>query len=170
MGVIQKKVCLLGDFSVGKTSLIRRFVEGSFDDSYISTIGVKVSRKRVVDGGDEVNLMIWDLAGGDDFRGAQSGYLLGTVGALIVCDLTRPDTLGALWDYSEQLRGINREARIVFAGNKVDLVAERQISDSQLQAVGDELGGPVIYTSAKTGDNVEEAFFYLAQKELVWGD
>jgi len=118
MRTIQKKVCLLGDFAVGKTSLVRQFIEGQFDDKYLSTIGVKISRKPMLRADHMLNLLIWDLAGGDDYSKMGSHYLRGAVGALIVCDLTRPDTLEALTTYTQQLRDINSETQIVFLGNK----------------------------------------------------
>ena len=89
MSAVQKKVCLLGDFAVGKTSLIRRYVEDRFDDKYLSTIGVKISRKIVQRPDYALTLLIWDLAGGDDINQLSRRYLLGAVGAILVCDLTR---------------------------------------------------------------------------------
>ena len=162
MKTIQKKVCLLGDFAVGKTSLVRRFVEGRFDDKYLSTIGVKISRKPLKRESNMLNLLIWDLAGGDDYSKMGSHYLRGAVGALIVCDLTRPSTLEALEIYTKQLRAVNSIAKIVYIGNKVDLEEARQISDEQLQAISSENEAPFLLTSAKTGQSVDEAFDLLA--------
>lgn len=162
MALIQKKICLLGGFSVGKTSLIRQFVEGQFSDKYLSTIGVKISRKRLERTDHMLDLIVWDLAGGDDFTKQSSSYLRGTTGAIIVCDLTRADTLSYLYTYVEQLRAINPNANIVFAGNKVDLTAERVITDEELETAVSELNAPYLLTSAKTGQNVEEAFSLLA--------
>ena len=162
MRTIQKKVCLLGDFAVGKTSLVRRFVEGRFDDKYLSTIGVKISRKPMMRADHVLNLLIWDLAGGDDFSKMSNQYLRGAVGALIVCDLTRSDTLQALIRYTEQLRVVNENPAIVLIGNKVDLEDARHISDEQLQTIATEQQVPYLLTSAKTGDSVIEAFDLLA--------
>lgn len=163
MHTVQKKVCLLGDFAVGKTSLIRRFVEGRFDDRYLSTIGVKISRKTVTRADHLLNLLIWDLAGGDEFS-LQSSYLRGAAGALIACDLTRASTLAAFDRYTEQLWALNPGAPVVFIGNKVDLVAERAITDAELLAASQRLGGPCVRTSAKTGEQVEAAFALLAEQ------
>ncbi len=99
MNEIQKKVCLLGDFAVGKTSLVRRFVEGRFDDKYLSTIGVKISRKTLARPYGALHLIVWDLAGGEEF-GAESSYLRGAAGALIVGDLTRRETLESFERYA----------------------------------------------------------------------
>jgi small GTP-binding protein len=164
MTVIQKKVCLLGDFAVGKTSLVRRYVEGKFDDKYMSTIGVKISRRTIVRDDITLNLLIWDLAGGEDFDQMTSRYLLGAAGALIVCDLTRQKTIKTMTDYAKQLQEQQPEAALVLAANKADLVAERVIDDETMTAVGRQLEAPFLLTSAKDGQNVEEAFELLADR------
>ncbi|MCP4423187.1 MAG: GTP-binding protein [Chloroflexi bacterium] len=162
--VIQKKACLLGDFAVGKTSLIRRFVEGRFDDRYLSTIGVKISRRAVDFADYTLNLLIWDLAGGDDFSQAGGSYLRGSVAALIVCDLTRHETLGSFQYYADQLRALNPETVLVFAGNKVDLTDERSINEDELRALSQTLNGRYLDTSAKNGYQVKDAFQLLAEQ------
>ena len=164
MRTLQKKVCLLGDFAVGKTSLIRRFVEDRFDDKYLSTIGVKISRKSLTREDHLLNLLIWDLAGGDDFSKAGSSYLRGATGALIVCDLSRKETVGPLEYYAQQLRAINESAVLIFIGNKVDLVEEQEISPDDLAEIAQTFEAPLLLTSALLGSNVEEAFNCLAQK------
>jgi small GTP-binding protein len=164
MRTVQKKVCLLGDFAVGKTSLIRRFVEGRFDEAYLSTIGVNISRKSVTRPDHTLNLLIWDLAGGDDYKGASASYLRGAAGALIVCDLTREETLAAYQRYATQLRAVNAQAALVFVANKADLTDQRAISEDSLQSVSDMLGGPFLLTSAKTDRQVEDAFRLLAER------
>ena len=162
--IIQKKICLLGDFAVGKTSLIRRFVEDRFDDRYLSTIGVKLSRKPMEMSEFTLKLLIWDLAGGDDFRKSGASYLRGAVAALIVCDLTRPDTLAGYEFYTSQMHQINPDATLLFAGNKADLTEERAITDEKLQTACQKLGGTYLDTSAKTGYQVEAAFQRLVQQ------
>ena len=97
MVTLSKKVCLLGDFAVGKTSLVRRFVYDLFDDKYISTIGVKVSRKTVSLARDDdivdLTMMLWDLAGSEEFSRMRASYLRGAACALMVYDISRPETL-----------------------------------------------------------------------------
>ena len=161
MTVIQKKICLLGDFAVGKTSLVRRYVEGRFDDRYLSTIGVKISRKTLARSYGDLNLLVWDLAGSDEFS-SQASYLRGAAGALVVCDLTRRETLAAFERYAHQLRSLNGAVPLVFVANKSDLPSERVLSDADLQAACAGLGEPPLLTSARTGDNVEAAFIRLA--------
>lgn len=163
MKVIQRKICLLGDIAVGKTSLVRRFVEGKFDDKYLSTIGVKISRKTLEQPDSKLNLLIWDLAGGDDFSKAGASYLRGAAGALIVCDLTRPDTINAYHYYAEQLKEISPQAKLLFLGNKSDLEDKRRLTDEQLAEASQRWDSSYLLTSAKTGLNVEEAFQLLAQ-------
>ena len=155
---------MLGDFAVGKTSLVRRFVEGRFDDKYLSTIGVKISRRNIEHNNDSVSLIVWDLAGGDEFIRSNSGYLRGAAGALIVCDLTRPQTLRAAEQYAYQIRRLNPQAGIVLVGNKCDLTEERLITDNDLANMGGSHNRfDYFVSSAKTGINVAEAFIRLAE-------
>lgn len=163
MKLVQKKICLLGDFAVGKTSLVRRFVEGRFDDNYLSTIGVKVSTKLLVRKNHQLNLIIWDLAGGEDFSGHDKNYLRGAAGALLVCDTTREKTLEYLSYYFQTLRKSNPDAVFVTAANKVDLTEELVFQDTDLNRICQEFDSPYLFTSAKTGKNVEESILLLAE-------
>ncbi len=169
--IIQKKICMLGDFAAGKTSLVRRFVEGRFDDRYLSTIGVKVSRRKMaLADGQEVHLLIWDLAGSEEFVGVQQNYLRGAAGAVLVCDLTRQSTLESLEKYAQRLSTVSPGVPIVLLGNKNDLVDARQISDGNLETVAQNLRTTWFTTSAKTGENVERAFADLAGRIFSeWG-
>ncbi len=162
MKIIQKKICLLGDFAVGKTSLVRRFVESRFDDKYLSTIGVKISRRSFTRSYGTLNLLIWDLAGSEEFK--ESTYLQGSAGALIVCDLTRRSTLETLKNYASYLYQFSTGAPLVFIGNKSDLVEQCAIKEYELQDVAARFNSPYLFTSAKTGVQVENAFSILAEK------
>jgi small GTP-binding protein len=170
---ISKKVCLLGDFATGKTSLVRRFVYDRFDDKYISTIGVKVSRKTISvpcsEGVVELTMMLWDLAGSEEFNRVRTSYLRGSAGAVVVCDLTRPETLETLQRQAGELWAISPGAQLVLAANKRDLVEPsppaglRTLDAEQVQAGVAGLGAPYYLTSAKTGDEVEELFRHLGR-------
>lgn len=162
MKIVQKKICLLGDFAVGKTSLIRRYVEERFDETYLSTIGVHMSRKRLERANHFLDFFIWDLVGGEDFQQVGRNYLLGAAGALIVCDLTRPETLPKLAYYAQQIRAVNETAALIFIGNKIDLSDERAISYEDLCQVLEPFALNLFLTSAKTGENVNTAFAQLA--------
>lgn len=163
---VQKKICLLGDFGVGKTSLIRRFVEDRFDDRYLTTIGVKISRKAVERPYGLLNLLIWDLAGSTGFDSfTNPSYMQGTAGAVIACDITRRDTLTIVAEYARQSRIINPRAHLIFVGNKADLADQRVIEDEALREVSSTFSdGSIFLTSAKTGENVESMFRALADK------
>lgn len=167
MKVIHKKVCLLGDFAVGKTSLTRRFVYSVFDEKYVSTIGVRVSRKTVVvpcgDDMAELTIMLWDLAGSEEFEQVRGSYLRGASGAVWVCDLTRPETLGSLRSYIDTLNAVSPAAQLVLAANKRDLADEQRLLPSQIEAVATGLGVPYYLTSAKTGDEVNVLFHHLGR-------
>jgi small GTP-binding protein len=168
-----KKVCLLGDFAVGKTSLVRRFVYDLFDDKYISTIGVKVSRKTVAVPRDdqivELTLMLWDLAGSEEFDRVRASYLRGSAGAVLVCDLTRPETLHGLRRYAEELLAASPGAQVILAANKRDLVEPFPAEDlpvldlEEIEREASRLESPYRLTSAKTGDDVEDLFRRLGQ-------
>ena len=167
MTTFSKKVCLLGDFSVGKTSLVRRFVYNLFDDKYISTIGVKVSRKTVVvprtDDVVELTMMLWDLAGSEEFNQVRASYLRGTAGAVLVCDLTRPETLANLPTYTADLFRVSPDARLILAANKSDLTDQQRLAPTQIEAAAADLNAPFYLTSAKMGDEVETLFRHLGR-------
>src|ERR1700690_1631558 len=91
--MLQKKVCLLGGFGVGKTSLVRRYVQSIFSDAYLTTVGVKIEKKMVNVGAADVALILWDIAGEDDIKSIRTSYLRGTAGYLLVVDVTRSETL-----------------------------------------------------------------------------
>ncbi len=162
-----KKVCLLGDFAVGKTSLIRRFVYDLFNDKYISTIGVKVSRKTVAipraDDVVELIMMLWDLAGSEEFDQVRTSYLRGAAGAVLVCDLTRAETLDHLRHYAEDVRSISPDARFMLTANKNDLAGQQQLTPAQIEAVAADLQAPYYLSSARTGEEVETMFRHLGR-------
>jgi small GTP-binding protein len=164
---VQKKICLLGDIAVGKTSLVRRFVYDLFDERYLSTIGVKVSRKTQfiprANGIVEVHMMLWDLVGSQRFSRLRSSYLRGAAGAVLVCDLTRPKTLDSLSSYVDDLRTISPGSQLIVAANKSDLTAQQRLTQGQIEQAADRLGAPFYLTSAKTGDRVPDLFRCLAE-------
>ncbi len=161
-----KKVCLLGDSSVGKTSLIRKYVYDTFDDKYIATIGTKTVKKELeVDYfGKPLNLtlMIWDILGQKEYRKMQAMSFQGTSAALMVSDLTRPETLDSLKDYwIPALSKVAGNVPMVFLGNKCDLVDEAKYDALDMEELTKEHGSKHLLTSAKTGENVEKAFIEL---------
>ena len=138
MITLSKKVCLLGDSSVGKTCLVRRFVYNIFEDRYLNTIGVKVSRKVVAvpkqDILVELTLTLWDLADSEEFDRVRVSYLRGAAGVVVVCDIARPATVDGLYRYSRDLRAISPEAHLILAANKTDLTDPWLLSEEQIRA------------------------------------
>ncbi|MGB5634169.1 MAG: Rab family GTPase [Waterburya sp.] len=168
MSIITKKICLLGDFNVGKTSLVRRFVEEKFSDHYLSTVGVKISRKSVNIKTDldihQVNLLLWDLEGNTKFKSITPSYLRGASGSIIVGDLTRSDTLKSLNHHIKRFLEVNPLGKIIIALNKADLIPQEKLS-KLIENYGYDSSEQIVSThktSAKTGDNVADIFDQLA--------
>ncbi len=165
---IKRKVLLLGDASVGKTSLIRRFVVDKFSDDYITTIGTKVTKKdlrlelgnRTVD----LSLMIWDVLGQKGYKGIQESAFRGARGVLLVYDLTRPETRESLGEYwIPRVRSVSGAVPMLVVGNKVDLVPSKPKAEDEVSDVGKAHGTQAFVSSAKTGENVESVFVAIGR-------
>jgi len=164
--MIQKKICMLGTFAVGKTSLVRRFVESIYSGKYHTTVGVKVDKKIVQVGDQETTLLLWDIEGTETEHEFRKSYLRGASGYLLVADGTRQDTLYkalALQTRAEEAVG---QVPFLLLLNKSDLADQWQIGPRETAAL-EEKKWTVINTSAKTGHGVEEAFLELAEKMVV---
>lgn len=160
--MLAKKVLLVGNFGVGKTSLIRRFVENDFSENYISTIGVRVSAKEVVVDGQPLKLMIWDVAGTQGNEKIPKSYFLGSSGAMYVFDLSRAETYENLAGQLDMVRELSGLKKLMVVGNKSDL-----LSPAELESVLKGIAEPVdLATSAKEGLGVEDAFLKLARQVL----
>jgi small GTP-binding protein len=167
--MLNKKICMLGSMAVGKTSLIRRFVSSIFSDDYLSTVGVKISKKSLTADGQEINLMLWDLEGQDDYGDVNISYLKGASGLLFVIDGTRGHTLSQVLEMRESaLKTAGAGTPHLFLVNKNDLRSEWQVSDAVLGALRGK-GYEVLEVSAKTGENVEKAFELIARFMLETG-
>jgi len=165
--MIRKKICLLGDFAVGKTSLVRWYVDRQFSDQYLSTIGVKISRKLLDYSTPEIHdrsvqMVIWDIEGSTEFKGIPSSYIQGAHGAIVVGDLTRGDTLKHVEAHLAQFLEANPSGVVVTAFNKSDLVTVQPPSRDFTS--GNKRILAAVQTSAKTGDGVDQLFDILARQ------
>ncbi len=166
-GDYSAKVILIGDYKVGKTSIIRRFVENRFQVSYKATLGVDISKKMVEIGEDtRINLLIWDIAGQlDQIKPYRKKFYEGASVAIIVLDRTRAETIKGvdLW-YNDIKKSVPKDINIVLVGNKSDLVKDLKISEEDMKKVADQHGFHYLLTSAKTAENINDTFLYIAYK------
>lgn len=162
MTALARKICMLGDFGVGKTSLVSRFVRNTFSEKYLTTVGVKVDSREVLrDGRDPLKLVVWDIAGKSALDALNMSYLRGASGLLLVADGTREQTLRTAIDLLLQSRSLLPEAQAVLLVNKLDLVERWEVAPATLVELRKTLA--VIETSALSGDGVEQAFAELAR-------
>ncbi|HQR52366.1 MAG TPA: Rab family GTPase [Burkholderiales bacterium] len=160
--MFQKKICMLGAFGVGKTSLVRRFVDTLFADSYLTTVGVKLDKKTVTVRNETVNLILWDIAGEDAASTVRTTYLRGSAGYLLVADSTRPVTLQVTRSIQSRAEAEIGKVPFILLLNKCDLVNEWAIADSEIDALT-ALGWTIRRTSARTGESVEAVFQDIAE-------
>ena len=169
---LKKKVCLLGSFGVGKTSLVRRFVYNTFDDLYLSTLGVNVSQKLVSPADGQtvstpaVQLIIWDIEGQEKFNPYTDNYFTGSAGAVLVLDVTRKDSWSVLENLHRRFLRINPGAQFVLAANKIDLLSKDHAHFAEVQNLAKSLHVDYFLTSAKNGRNVERFFKHLTKLML----
>jgi small GTP-binding protein len=164
--MLQKKICMLGSFSVGKTSLVRRFVESIFSDAYQTSIGVKIDKKVVRSGNEDVTLVLWDIHGEDVYQKIRMSYLRGMSAYLLVADGTRRQTLDDALALNERVVQEAGKVPAILVINKSDLAEKWEIDaarESELTAAG----WTIIRTSAKTGDSVEDVFSKLTAAMLA---
>jgi len=163
--ILKKKICLIGAFAVGKTSLVRQYILSLFSEKYLSTVGVKIDKKQLVVNRQGLDLIIWDLHGEDDFQSVRMSYLRGASGCIYVADGTRRATLDTAMRLRHRAENAIGPTPSILAVNKCDLDAEWEIDPETLQKMATE-DLLVIRTSAKTGDSVETVFYKLAAMML----
>lgn len=163
--MIQKKICMLGSFAVGKTSLVARFVRSIFSDKYHTTVGVKIDKKQVQVEDKLVNLILWDLYGEDEFQKVHMSYLRGASGYLLVVDGTRRETLEKALVLQQRTEEAIGKVPFVIVLNKTDLKENWEVDERTITELVNK-GCHVFHSSAKTGQGVEEAFATLAKQML----
>jgi small GTP-binding protein len=156
---------MLGAFGVGKTSLVRRYVQSIFADTYLTTVGVKIEKKTLTVGDETLILLLWDIAGEDDVSPIRLSYLRGAAGYLLVADGTRSETLEAARSIQSRVESEIGAVPFLLLLNKADLQEGWDVSGDALATL-ESAGWSTIRTSAKTGQGVEEAFHELAQRLL----
>lgn len=166
--MIQKKICMLGSFGVGKTSLVARFVQGIFSSKYLSTVGVKIDKKSIKVGDEEVLLLLWDLAGEDSRSQVQTSYLRGAAGYFLVADGTWAESLVTAKSIHKRALETVGEIPFMLVVNKSDLWNKWEITAPVLEQLETE-GWKIQVTSAKTGDGVEKMFMRLTEEVLRAG-
>lgn len=162
---ISKKICMLGSFGVGKTSLVRRFIFDEFREDYHSTIGVLIHKKAVSltkDGNFGLNFILWDIAHIEKFNDIIKTYFQGSHGAIVVFDVTRSQSFKEVDVYLKPYLAMNPQNNLIFVGNKIDLVDKHSNNMEQLLQLSKTYNVPSVLTSAKTSENVDKLFHSLA--------
>lgn len=165
MGLITKKVCMAGAFAVGKTSLVRRYVESIFDERYQTTVGVKIDKKQLEVDGQPLSLVLWDLAGEDDLAQIRPSHVRGAAGFILVVDGCRAATLDVAVGLQQRISAETGPVPFVLALNKMDLAGQWEIRATAIEPLLSQ-GWACTRTSAKDGTGVEQLFLDLARRML----
>lgn len=164
--MIQKKICMLGAIAVGKTSLVRRYVDSIFSEKYQTTVGVKIDKKIIEVNGQDLVALLWDLNGSDEFTEISPAHLRGASGYLLVVDPLRPATLNVAYGIQRMVIEQVGDIPFVVALNKNDLFSRWKLDDESFGEMHRQ-GWPVVQTSAKSGDAVEMLFTRLAEQMIA---
>ncbi len=162
MAILQKKICMIGDFSVGKTSLVAKFVRQTFSDKYLTTVGVKIDTKLLtLPNGNQMKFILWDIAGSESLTTTTASYLRGAAGFLLVVDGTRLPTWNSALNLRQAVEKQIGNKPFVILLNKADLQEQWEMNEQVIEEKTKQ-GWKLLTTSAKTGMNVEQAFLELA--------
>jgi len=153
------KICLLGEANVGKTSLVYRFIENKFRENYKSTLGVNLLKKDLdIEKYGDVSAQIWDLGGQESFKSLRKLYLEGANGALLIFDMTVRKTFEKLNEWIQGFRETRGKQPLLLIGNKIDLENKIKVKENEAKKFAEKNKMAYLFTSAKTGNNVEKAF------------
>lgn len=158
--MIQKKVCLIGSFGVGKTSLVARFVRSIFSEKYQTTVGVKIDKKILEVGDKQVTLVLWDIAGEDALTTVRPSQLRGASGYILVVDGLRKGTYETAVDLEKRVAEAIGPVPFLCVVNKNDLRQSWEVTEADVEVLR-QRGWSVFLSSAKSGQGVEELFQHL---------
>lgn len=153
-----KKICVMGGYAVGKSSLLRRFINNAFQANYTGTLGVHLYRRNFICPEGQFNLYFWDLSGINPIRNLEKSYLHGAAAGMIVIDVTRSDSIDDVDQLVALWRGLYREKPLVLVANKIDAISRRVIEQEAVEEIGRKISCPVVFASAKSGEGVDTAF------------
>ena len=163
------KIILIGSSGVGKSSILQRYIQKTFNDSYTSTIGVDFFMKTINIGEKSIKLQLWDTAGTEKFRSITTGYYRGADAAFVVFDLSSKSSFKTIDEWIDnyyKYKNPDSEKNVVLIGNKVDLVDKREITQEEVEDYVKMNNILYFETSAKEGKNIDECFNYIAEKLL----
>jgi len=160
------KILLLGDSSVGKTCLLMRYTDGTFQEEHLTTIGLDYRVKMVeMDDGSVIKVQFWDTAGQDRYRTITANYYKGANGIILVYDVTNQKTFKNIKAWVEQIKEeVGQKITLMLIGNKIDKEENRTVSKEEGEKLAEELQLAYRETSAKTGKNINEAFNFFVKK------
>ena len=161
---LEYKLLILGETSVGKTSLLLRYMDDTFDTT-LPTVGVDVRCKYIQYDNKRIKLDIWDTAGQERFKGIAKNYFRGANGVIVVFDITSKDSFTKLKYWTEENKSnVNNDIEMIIAENKIDLEDKRVVSKDKIKEYGEKTKLDIFTTSAKTGEGVKEIFKALISR------
>lgn len=158
------KLLIVGESGVGKTCMLLRFADNSFEENFLSTIGVDFKVREIDVDGKRVKLQIWDSAGQERFRNITTSYYRNCGGIIIVYDITRHDTFTKVTEWIEDVRKITSNVPLLLVGNKADLEDKRAVAEQEAKELANRMGLVLLETSAKTALNIEDAFKQISRQ------
>ena len=164
------QLLVIGDTSVGKTSLITRYTNGTFKDEYLATVGLDYYSKEEIINNKTINIKIWDTAGQERFKALTQSYFRNAEGVMLAFDVTKSESYDNLKDWivsiKKNLEGKNIFLPLIIVGNKIDMEESREVEKESAEQFATENNYKYFETSAKTGEGVDEAVRNLVNQVL----
>jgi len=163
----QMKICLVGDESVGKTSIVLRFAKDTFQHNQKATVVVSFMSRSVNIDGEMIEYLIWDTAGEEKFRSMMKKHYRDSAAAIVVYDIVSYNSFQYMKSWVKEVTKWEPKAKLVVLGNKCDLKEQRQVPYDDGKSYADEVNAIFMETSAKTGENIEEVFFEIGKYYIL---